>query len=150
MNATLPALAFRWFTGGALAAMSGAGTEGACVALARFGWHRDTFLMGVGCAWILTGASAFLMRRDFGRQVLLGVMEAFGLFFAALATVTLLKLDPYSLLPPVAAWVWVIGVLIAAGTWAGLRLPRVKATMRHMGQAAEQRDAADEGRLEAS
>jgi len=146
MNATLPMLAFRWLIGGAVAAISGAGTVGAGVALAKFGWHRDTFLIGVGCAWILTGASAFLMRRDFGRQVLLGVMEAFGLLFAVLATATLLKLDRDSLLPPVAGWVWVLGVLIAAGTWAGLRLPRVRATMRHVGQAAEQRDAADEGR----
>jgi hypothetical protein len=98
----------------------------------RSGWDGRTCLVGGGCAWVFSGAVAFLMRLDFGRQVLLGTMEAFGLFFAALACIAWLKRD--CLEGPLATpWVSLVVVLPAGLIWIGLHLPSITTAMRDAG-----------------
>jgi hypothetical protein len=84
------------------------------------GWNFRVLLAEMGCCWVLLGAIAFLTRRDFGRQILLGTVEAFALFFTV-ASVMAWRRPGYFGGPPALPWVGLVIVCVALLTWMELR-----------------------------
>ena len=95
--------------------------------------------MGAGCTWVFVGASAFLGRREMGRQILLGTMEAFALFLPAVAAVVgllgwsgVMWAQHVYALPSETIWLAGIGTAVAVCGAVTLRSSSVRRTMRQV------------------
>ncbi len=127
----------RWVVGILVGSFSAVGAAASCGALVMSGWHRDALLICLGSTWVLAGALAFLLRREVGRQILLGTMEAFVLALTAVACLVagsrwtdLASLWHLRHVPAAVAWLALLGATVAGVTWAGLRSASVREAMR--------------------
>jgi peptidoglycan/LPS O-acetylase OafA/YrhL len=117
----------RWLIGVPIALVAGLGTIVVPTYQWRYGWDRDTSLMGVVYLWIFAGAVAFLLRREAGRSVLLGATYAFATVAALLLLLTFL--DGGALVRPL-QYMLGVALLTCVAVWAGLRHRSVRAAMR--------------------
>jgi hypothetical protein len=116
----------RWLIGAPIALLTGLGTIVVPTYQWRYGWDRDTSLMGIVYLWVFVGAVAFLLRREGGRRTLQGATYAFGAVAALLLALTLL--DGGALGRPL-QYALALALLVCAAVWAGLRQQSVKAAM---------------------
>jgi peptidoglycan/LPS O-acetylase OafA/YrhL len=116
----------RWLIGAPIALLTGLGTIVVPTYQWRYGWDRDTSLMGIVYLWVFVGAVAFLLRREAGRRILQGATYAIGAIAALLLVLTFLDGGAFG--RPL-QYALALALLMCAAIWAGLRQQSVKASM---------------------
>jgi hypothetical protein len=123
------ATAFRWVLGVLLVVLTGWAYAAVLAALVLEGPQLRVALLGVAAAWVSLGAIGFVLRREVGRQILVGTMEAIVFVAVALAAKALWRPDPllgvFGRTGPPAVLGGIAGLLLI-----GLRVRATRAGMR--------------------